>query len=490
MNLPDPPFSEKNEQALIGSALQEPDALACALRVGITEDAFFLPAHRTIWRVVFALHASGRPVDTFTITDELKRIGELERIGGMAYLDAVVEKCPTHTHVEYYAQQVLGDHFKRKAAEIVSDARLDSFALADKLTGAVDAFRSSDDGNARIVSASAWLAAPPLPAPDQILAECFDCGTKAALVGPSKSRKSFFLLQLSVAGAAGMDAFLGWKIPAPRRVLYVNLEITEAHFQRRLLRMAHALHVDIATLADRLLILNARGMDGERLLADLPRLAKKHAVGLTVLDPLYKVLPGNEIDQEPIKRLIAGLDRLCEESGSAVLYAHHAAKGESGDKQVLDRASGSGLLGRDVDAMLTLTPHVEEDYLVLEQVARSYAPRPAVTITWDMEADCFMLAEDTAPICRTSNNRRRNPETGQVTDEQVMALVEDQPLPSRELDDRMHALGLPDAKIRRVRARLIEDGSLVAHPVKGWPRKVLYGTPESIQRLKNEHPNP
>ena len=48
-------------------------------------------------------------------------------------------------------------------------------------------------------------------------------------------------------------------------------------------------------------------------------------------------------------------DRICSETGAAVIYCHHHSKGAAGSKKVMDRASGSGVFARDPDAILDLS---------------------------------------------------------------------------------------------------------------------------------------
>ena len=69
-----------------------------------------------------------------------------------------------------------------------------------------------------------------------------DAGDKLAVLASSKLRKSFFFLQLALAMAAGRE-FLGWRIPRPRRVVYVQFEVREHHTHRRLRNIARAMGI-------------------------------------------------------------------------------------------------------------------------------------------------------------------------------------------------------------------------------------------------------
>ena len=74
-----------------------------------------------------------------------------------------------------------------------------------------------------------------------------------------------------------------------------------------------------------------------------------------MIDPLYKVMDGDENSNGDVARMVSNFDRIAEESGAAVIYAHHFAKGSGAGKAVIDRASGAGTFARDPDAILTMT---------------------------------------------------------------------------------------------------------------------------------------
>ena len=107
MNLADhlPPQSLESEQATLGAALISRTALERVLERLRRED-FYLEAHRRIYEVLAHLAERDEPADVLTLPEELRRRGELEAVGGVAYVSALVESVPTAAHVEYYARTV------------------------------------------------------------------------------------------------------------------------------------------------------------------------------------------------------------------------------------------------------------------------------------------------------------------------------------------------------------------------------------------------
>jgi replicative DNA helicase len=107
MALPDrlPPQSLDAEQATLGAALISRTAVERVLEM-LTRDDFYLEAHRKIFDAIAHLSERDITPDTLTLPEELRRRGQLDSIGGMAYIFTLAESVPTAAHVEYYARTV------------------------------------------------------------------------------------------------------------------------------------------------------------------------------------------------------------------------------------------------------------------------------------------------------------------------------------------------------------------------------------------------
>jgi replicative DNA helicase len=105
--LPDflPPQSVDAEQATLGAALISRTAVERVLEMLERED-FYLESHRRIFDVIAYLSERDRPPDILTVPEELRTRGQLESVGGIAYVNTLVESVPTAAHVEYYARTV------------------------------------------------------------------------------------------------------------------------------------------------------------------------------------------------------------------------------------------------------------------------------------------------------------------------------------------------------------------------------------------------
>ena len=184
-------------------------------------------------------------------------------------------------------------------------------------------------------------------------------GHKLLLAGPSKAGKSFALIELCIAIAEGI-LWLGRFSCAQGRVLYVNLELDRASCLHRFADVYAALGVPPAGIGN-IDVWNLRGasVPMDKLTPKLIRRARRKNYTAVVLDPIYKVITGDENSADQMARFCNQFDLVCRELGCAVIYCHHHSKGLQGQKRSMDRASGSGVFARDPDAMLDqieLTP--------------------------------------------------------------------------------------------------------------------------------------
>ena len=179
-------------------------------------------------------------------------------------------------------------------------------------------------------------------------------GHKMLIAGPSKAGKSFALIQLCIAIAEGKK-WLGWNC-AKGKVLYVNLELDRASCLHRFKDVYTALELRPDNIGN-LDVWNLRGksVPMDKLAPKLIRRALKKKYIAVVIDPIYKVLTGDENSADQMAHFTNQFDKIATELGCAVIYCHHHSKGSQGSKRSMDRASGSGVFARDPDALLDLT---------------------------------------------------------------------------------------------------------------------------------------
>lgn len=193
-------------------------------------------------------------------------------------------------------------------------------------------------------------------------------GHKMLIAGPSKAGKSFALIQLAIAIAEGQQWF-GFNC-MQGKVLYVNLELDGKSAKKRFVDIYNTLglgHQNIKNID----IWNLRGKTSpmDKLTPKLIRRAKDAGYIAIIIDPIYKVLTGDENNAHDMSIFVNQFDRIATELSCSVIYAHHHSKGAQGGKNSMDRSSGSGVFARDPDAILDLIelPIDEERYDQLDQ---------------------------------------------------------------------------------------------------------------------------
>ena len=190
-------------------------------------------------------------------------------------------------------------------------------------------------------------------------------GHKMLLAGPSKAGKSFGLIELCCAIAEGRKWF-SWYC-AQGKVLYVNLELDRASCLHRFKDVYDALGWAPEHL-DNIHVWNLRGksVPMDKLSPKLIRRAVKKNYIAVIIDPIYKVITGDENSADQMAAFCNQFDKVCTELGTAVIYCHHHSKGSQGGKRSMDRASGSGVFARDPDALLDLI-ELERNEDILKQ---------------------------------------------------------------------------------------------------------------------------
>lgn len=100
-----PPQNLEAEMAVIGSILVDREMMSPVTEVVQPHD-FYAHVHESIFQVLMELYERGEPLDKITLTEELRQRGQLERVGGLAYLTSLMDTVPTAASAEYYARIV------------------------------------------------------------------------------------------------------------------------------------------------------------------------------------------------------------------------------------------------------------------------------------------------------------------------------------------------------------------------------------------------
>ena len=213
------------------------------------------------------------------------------------------------------------------------------------------------------------------PGPPEILKDLLWKGCRMSVEGSSKAGKTWTLLNLGLAAAQGTN-WLGIDVIKPCRVLYMDFEMIGWMAANRIRYISESLRTGEQ---ENFQYWPLRGSCYEfaRLKEHLLVSGQRQSYDLVIVDPFYKAAVGqDENSVGEVMMILQEIERFSEDTGTAIVYAHHYSKGNKSDVDALDRASGSGAFARDPDAKVMLTRHMEDDCLTVEPLSR-YAASPA-----------------------------------------------------------------------------------------------------------------
>ncbi|MDI3316832.1 MAG: replicative DNA helicase [Bacillota bacterium] len=132
-----PPQAIEAEQQVLGALLLDHDALV-RIAVVLTPQDFYKEAHRLIYEAMLSLFDRGQPVDVITLTDELGRKGQLERVGGVPYLASLASSVATAANVDYHARIVQEKSMLRQLLTAVSEISASVFHSGEEVETLLD----------------------------------------------------------------------------------------------------------------------------------------------------------------------------------------------------------------------------------------------------------------------------------------------------------------------------------------------------------------
>lgn len=246
-------------------------------------------------------------------------------------------------------------------------------------------------------------------------------GCKMVLAGGSKSYKSWSLVDLGLSVATGQP---WWGMRCQRGVvIYVNFELIQGFLDWRIYHIAKARGMELPpwflywNLRHKCYDLTtvARVLK-ERILSGHPE-----RVDLIIVDPIYKALGGrDENAASDMSALMEEIEDLSDQTGAAVVFGAHFSKGNQAAKEAKDRISGSGVFGRDPDAILTMTRHAQDHCYVVESDLRYVPPLPEFVVRWKFPAMSPDEGLDPSDLWTPTPAKKAADDTEALTDAQVL----------------------------------------------------------------------
>jgi len=136
------PHNLEAERSVLGAILIQNDAYNTAVELLRPED-FYRDAHRRIFDKIIALAERRTAVDFVTLKEELGRAGELDTVGGPAYIASLVDGVPRATNVEYYAKIVKEKAVLRNLIAAANTIVLDAYEADQEAADILDRAENS-----------------------------------------------------------------------------------------------------------------------------------------------------------------------------------------------------------------------------------------------------------------------------------------------------------------------------------------------------------
>ena len=391
------PYSTRTERGVIGVVVNDPACLCACRQKGISKDHFH-EMQAQLWEEIVLAESDDRSFDRVSLADHLTTTGN----GSCERLCARLEECALEGRdpgkIDGYCETLIDTKARRDA--IVLGDILIKLARAGSPQWRAELQKIQEIGNdilpdglPPMISAQDLCANPP-PTPPQVIEGVLHQGSKLVLGGGSKSFKTWALLHLASCIPTGLP-WLGFEtFESP--VLYVNFELPAFNMESRIRAICAALNVPIPK---NLTVWNLRGhaTDAGVILPKITRAIKKMGYSAVFLDPIYKLLGEREENSaRDMTNLMNSIEQLSEYTRAAVLFGSHFAKGNASAKESMDRISGSGVIARDPDSIITLTKHEEDKCFAVEFTLRNFPPQepfvvrhehPLMVVTHDLDPE-------------------------------------------------------------------------------------------------------
>jgi len=152
-----PPQATDLEEAVLGAVMIEKDAIIAVMDI-LSPESFYKEAHKKIYKVALDLSNELQPIDILTVTEELRKRGELDEVGGPFYITQLTSKVASAAHIEYHARIISQKHIQRElirvASEITNKAYDDTVDVDDLIDFSESSLFKVAEGNIKKESSS------------------------------------------------------------------------------------------------------------------------------------------------------------------------------------------------------------------------------------------------------------------------------------------------------------------------------------------------
>ena len=170
-----PPQALELEEAVLGAIMLEKDAI---ISVGdlLNAESFYKDAHQKIYKAIMNLSTKEEPIDILTVTEELKREGTLDDVGGPFYITQLTNRVASAAHIEFHARIIAQKHIQRELIRVSSEIQNQAFDASVDVADLLDQAQQDvfDIAEGNIKKESAHIR----PLADEVINQIIEAGKR------------------------------------------------------------------------------------------------------------------------------------------------------------------------------------------------------------------------------------------------------------------------------------------------------------------------
>lgn len=349
-----PPQNRDAERGVIGGVIRDPDTLP-RVREVVRPESMAWDAHQKIFGAICAIADRGDPLDLVLLSEELRKRGHIQDVGGAAYLAELWEAVPTGANAEYYAVLVRDCAARRTALRIANELTRDALhptGSAEELLSEAErklaSVRASTlaKRNSRFHFIDSAAFAGGDYRPEWHIKGVLVRGQPGVIAGPTKALKTNTSIDAAVSLAAGLS-FLGkFEVPKKTRVAIVSGESGAHTLQETASRICRAKGIQLADLGDYLdWCFTLPAFSDLDVMAEFARELTKLNAEVVIIDPVYLAL--GAVDAKNLFEAGAAFRVVAEvllAAGCTPILIHHANRQlQVGEPMELQHLAYTGL---------------------------------------------------------------------------------------------------------------------------------------------------
>ena len=132
-----PPQAVELEEAVLGALMLEKDSIIEVQDI-VAPEAFYKETHQIIYNAILGVSHDLEPVDLYTVTERLKREGNLTKVGGASHLASLTQKVGSAAHVEFHARIIAQKYIQRELIRVSTEIQRHSYDESRDVTDLID----------------------------------------------------------------------------------------------------------------------------------------------------------------------------------------------------------------------------------------------------------------------------------------------------------------------------------------------------------------